>query len=99
GNADFAFLILARLLIPPPWPVDFDCKFATCDCKDGEKRTGYQPVACGRHGTRTTSLCFHDSRRTECLAPDFSWPRLARLRATVVFASLECRLWQDDDRF
>ena len=31
--------------------------------------------------------------------PDFSWPRLARLRATVVFASLECRLWQDDDRF
>src|SRR6266550_4593591 len=44
-------------------------------------------------------VCFDDSRRTKCLAPDFSWPRLARLRATVVFASLECRLWQDDDRF
>ena len=27
-------LSLARLPIPPPWLVDFDCKFATCDCKD-----------------------------------------------------------------
>src|SRR5882724_11857886 len=29
-----SLLTLARLLIPPPWPVDFDCKFGTCDCKD-----------------------------------------------------------------
>ena len=39
------------------------------------------------------------SHAQNALLQIFSWPRLARLRATGVFASLEYRLWQDDDRF
>jgi hypothetical protein len=43
-SADFAILSLARLPIPPPWLVDFDFRFAICNCKGS---TGCHPVAFG----------------------------------------------------
>src|SRR5437899_6737862 len=51
-------LSLARLPIPPPWPVDFDCKFATCDCKDrGAQAIRLSYAASMEH--KPPSLCFH----------------------------------------